>query len=210
MNSQSVNGWIWQVTLIAAALAHSDNSFGADPSLEKPRDSFPRVDELFAKFNRPDVPGCAVGIIQNGELVYSRGFGSTNLQYKTPITTHSLFETASFSKAITSICIAILMDEGKIRPDDDLRKFVPEMHTFDPPFASAISTSSSRTSAIHLTVEPSHSSVMTRTKSRRFLPRIIGSTESGLRNGDTRGTLLAPSRPPAGPMGPMDGANGTF
>ena len=39
----------------------------------------------------------------------------------------------SFSKSLTCVCLAMLMDEGKISPDDDLRKFIPEMHPFDPP-----------------------------------------------------------------------------
>ena len=37
------------------------------------------------------------------------------------------------SQSLTCICLAMLMDEGKISPEDDLRKFVPEMHPFDPP-----------------------------------------------------------------------------
>src|SRR5262249_1180699 len=45
----------------------------------------------------------------------------------------TVFDVASFSKSLTCVCLALLMDEGKISPDDDLRKFVPEMQPFEPP-----------------------------------------------------------------------------
>src|SRR5262245_34824739 len=92
-----------------------------------------KVDGLFEKVNRRDVAGCSVGVVHHGKLVYSKGFGSANLEYQVPNTPQTVFETASFSKTFTSLCLAFLMDEGKVSPDDDLRKFVPEMHAFDPP-----------------------------------------------------------------------------
>jgi CubicO group peptidase (beta-lactamase class C family) len=92
-----------------------------------------KVDEMFARWDRKDGPGCAVGIIQNGQLVYSKGFGSANLDDQVPNTPQTVFEVASFSKSITCVCLALLMDQGKVSPEDDIRKFVPEMHPFDSP-----------------------------------------------------------------------------
>jgi CubicO group peptidase (beta-lactamase class C family) len=92
-----------------------------------------KVDEMFAPWDRPDVPGCAVGIVRDGELVYCGGFGTAHLAYEAPNTPQTAFDLASFSKSFTSVCLALLMDEGKIDPDDELRKFIPEMHAFDPP-----------------------------------------------------------------------------
>ena len=97
------------------------------------RMGLPEVDKLFAKWNRPDTPGCAVGIVQNGKPIYRKGFGSANLDGQVPNTPQTVFETASFAKSLGCACLALLMDEGKIAPEDDLRKFVPEMHAFDPP-----------------------------------------------------------------------------
>ena len=75
-----------------------------------------RVDGLFAKWNGTDSPGCAVGVVQRGELVYRKGFGTSNLEYRVPNTPRTVFETASFSKSVTCACVALLMDEGKIAP----------------------------------------------------------------------------------------------
>lgn len=101
--------------------------------MAKPDELAARVDELFSKWNDPDVPGCAVGIVRQGKLIYSKGFGSANLDYDVPNSPQTIFEIASASKSFTCACLALLMDQGKIRPEDDLRKFVPEMHPFDPP-----------------------------------------------------------------------------
>src|SRR5215471_9619185 len=92
-----------------------------------------QVDQLFAKCNNPGSPGCVVGIVRNGKLIYSKGFGSANLDYEVPNTPQTIFEIASASKSFTGACLALLMDQGKIDPDDDLRKFIPGMHKFDPP-----------------------------------------------------------------------------
>jgi CubicO group peptidase (beta-lactamase class C family) len=92
-----------------------------------------QVDQLFAKCNNPGSPGCAVGIIRDGKLIYAKGFGSANLDYEVANTPKTIFDIASASKAFTSACLALLMDQGKIDPDDDLRKFIPEMHKFEPP-----------------------------------------------------------------------------
>jgi CubicO group peptidase (beta-lactamase class C family) len=92
-----------------------------------------RADELFASWNRHDSPGCAVGIVQGGKLIYSKGFGSANLEYGVPNTPQTVIDVMSFTKSLTCACLAMLMDEGKLAPDDELRKYVPEMHPFDPP-----------------------------------------------------------------------------
>ena len=106
---------------------------GDEPAAGLPADLTDRVDGLFAKWNRLDSPGCAVGIVHRGQLIYSKGFGSANLEYRVPNTPQTVFEVASFSKSLTCACLALLMDEGKLSPDDDLRRFVPEVHAFDPP-----------------------------------------------------------------------------
>jgi CubicO group peptidase (beta-lactamase class C family) len=106
---------------------------GDEPPADLPADFTTRVDGLFAGWNRRDSPGCAVGIVHRGQVIYSKGFGSANLEYQVPNTPQTVFDVGAVSPAMICVCVAMLMDEGKISPDDDLRKFVPEMHAFDPP-----------------------------------------------------------------------------
>jgi CubicO group peptidase (beta-lactamase class C family) len=121
------------ITLLIAPVASCGPVFGDEPPANLPADFTARVDGLFAKWNRRDTPGCAVGIVHRGQVIYSKGFGSADLEYQVPNTPRTVFEVMSVSKSLTCACLAMLMDEGKISPEDDLRKFIPEMHPFDPP-----------------------------------------------------------------------------
>jgi CubicO group peptidase (beta-lactamase class C family) len=86
-----------------------------------------KVDKLFASWDKPDTPGCALGIIQDGRLIYARGYGMANLEYNIPITPKSIFRIGSTSKQFTAMCMALLEEEGKLSLDDSLRKFLPQM-----------------------------------------------------------------------------------
>lgn len=86
-----------------------------------------RIDALFAFYDRSDGPGCALGIIRDGQLIYARGYGLANLDYDVPITADSKFYIASTSKQFTAACIALLVQQGTIRLDDDIRTYIPEI-----------------------------------------------------------------------------------
>ena len=86
-----------------------------------------RVDGVFARFARPDSPGCALGIFQNGAITYSKGYGSANLEYGVPITPATPFISGSVAKQFTAAAIALLVDQRRISLDDDVRKYIPEL-----------------------------------------------------------------------------------
>jgi len=92
-----------------------------------------RVDELFKQWERKDSPGAAVGIFKDGRIIYARGYGMANLEYNIPITPQSVFRVGSVSKQFTAMCTALLIEQGKISLDDDIRKYLPELHEYDPP-----------------------------------------------------------------------------
>lgn len=86
-----------------------------------------RIDALFARWNRPDSPGAALGVIRDGQLVYARGYGLASLEHRVPITPQSVFYICSTSKQFTAACIALAAQQGKLSLDDDVRKYVPEL-----------------------------------------------------------------------------------
>lgn len=86
-----------------------------------------RTDELFSAWDHPDTPGCALGIVQGGDLVYYRGYGQANLDYGLPITSQTIFDIASTSKQFTAACIALLTEEGKLTLEQDVRHILPEL-----------------------------------------------------------------------------------
>ena len=91
------------------------------------------VDRLFEQFTRPGSPGCALGIMQGGELVYRKGYGLANLEYDIPITPATCFPVASMAKQFTAMAIALLVDRGQCSLDDDIRTHLPDVPVFGKP-----------------------------------------------------------------------------
>jgi CubicO group peptidase (beta-lactamase class C family) len=92
-----------------------------------------RVDALFAKWNKADSPGCALAVIKEGRIIYERGYGMANLEYDTPITPSSVFYAGSVSKQFAAMSIALLARQGKLKLDDNIHKYLPELPDYNPP-----------------------------------------------------------------------------
>jgi CubicO group peptidase (beta-lactamase class C family) len=92
-----------------------------------------QVDKLFTQWDKPDSPGCALAIIQNGEIVYQRGYGMANLEYDIPISPNSVFDIASNSKQFTAMCIVLLARQNLLTLDDELQKHIPEIPQYSHP-----------------------------------------------------------------------------
>jgi CubicO group peptidase (beta-lactamase class C family) len=90
-----------------------------------------KVDAFLSQWDKNDMPGCSVGAIKDGKLVYKRAFGMANLDYDIPNTTLTLFNLASVSKPFTAMSIALLAQQGKLSLDDDIRKYVPEIPKYN-------------------------------------------------------------------------------
>ncbi|MCL6273291.1 serine hydrolase [Muricauda sp. 2012CJ35-5] len=88
------------------------------------------VDELFTVWDTNNAPGAAVAIVKDGEILYKKGYGISNLEYNIPITPTSIFHIASVSKQFTVFSILLLEKQGKLSLDDDIRKYIPEVPDF--------------------------------------------------------------------------------
>src|SRR5258708_11516084 len=75
-------------------------------------------------------PGASVAVQKDGKLIYSKGFGYADLEYDIKNTPATIFHIASVSKQFTAFSIAMLVDQGKLSLDDDIRKYLPELHDF--------------------------------------------------------------------------------
>jgi CubicO group peptidase (beta-lactamase class C family) len=95
-----------------------------------PADLPAKIDRVFARFDRKDSPGCAVGLAKDGTTLYTRGYGSANLEYGAPLTDSTVLESGSVAKQFTSAAIVLLSQDGKLSLDDDIRKYLPEVPTF--------------------------------------------------------------------------------
>src|SRR5688572_30314310 len=85
-----------------------------------------RVDPLFATWNRPDSPGCGVGVSRHGVVIYERGFGMASLERRVPITSSTVFPLASITKAFTAMSVLLAAERGLLSLDDEVSKYIPE------------------------------------------------------------------------------------
>ena len=93
----------------------------------------PKVDKIFAEWDKPNSPGCALGVLQSGRFIYERGYGMANLDYDIPNSPKLVYYVGSDSKQFTAASIALLVLDGKVALDDDIRKYIPEMPDYGTP-----------------------------------------------------------------------------
>ncbi|MEL7123273.1 MAG: serine hydrolase domain-containing protein [Bacteroidota bacterium] len=88
-----------------------------------------KIDEVALMDVPTDAPGVAVGIVENGKIIYTRYGGYANLETEVKIGPDVRFNIASNGKQFTALAILKLIDQGKIQLSDDIRKFFPDMYT---------------------------------------------------------------------------------
>ena len=91
------------------------------------------VDKLFAQWDKTTSPGCALAVINDGQIIYKRGYGMAKLEDSIVMTPSKIFDIGSVSKQFTATCIVILAEQGKVSIDDDMRKYLPEMPKYEKP-----------------------------------------------------------------------------
>lgn len=91
------------------------------------------VDSIFQRWNSTATPGCAVGVDQRGTTILARGYGMADLEQGTRNTGATIFEAGSVSKQFTVAAVLLLVREGKLSLDDDVRKYVPELPEYEAP-----------------------------------------------------------------------------
>jgi methyl acetate hydrolase len=75
---------------------------------------------------RGDVPGVVVTVVNKDGVLYHEAFGKGSTLRNTPMAKDTIFNIASMTKAVTSVAIMMLADEGKLKLDDDVAKYLPK------------------------------------------------------------------------------------
>lgn len=89
-----------------------------------------RADSVFQRFDHTDSPGCALGVYQDGKILYARGYGMASLEHGVAMSPRSVLDVGSISKQFTAMSILMLQREGKLSLDDPIRKYIPEMPAY--------------------------------------------------------------------------------
>lgn len=114
--------------VLAAAVILTPVAFAAPPTDAE------RLDRLSGGIEsamaEQHIPGLAIAVVQDGEVVFIRGFGLADMEGERPVTPDTLFAIGSTTKAFTATIIGSLVDEGKMSWDDQVTKYLPD---FAPP-----------------------------------------------------------------------------
>ena len=85
-----------------------------------------KINSIFKEYDNSVTPGVSIGLVQNGKLIYSKGYGMADLEHNIPIDSSSVFSLASVSKQFTVFAVLLLEQQGELSLDDDIRKHLPE------------------------------------------------------------------------------------
>jgi len=126
LHCSAPQGYALAAVLLIALALHWQPTAAQNPSSRQ-------IDALFIDYDRPGSPGCALGVAQDGEFVYKKGYGHANLDWDIPITPETVFYVGSVSKQFTAATIVLLAGRGKLSLDDDIREYLPELPEYEPP-----------------------------------------------------------------------------
>ena len=102
--------------------------FTKSERLAKMQEIFPAIDTLYKEFaEKHHCPGYSYGVVVDGQLVYSGSGGYLDIDKQIPATTQSMFRIASMTKSFVAMAILKLRDAGKLKLDDPVDHYIPEM-----------------------------------------------------------------------------------
>jgi len=78
-------------------------------------------------------PGCAAAVSIEGDTVFETAFGLAEIEHNVPNTPHTIFESGSVAKQFTAAALVMLQQEGKLRLEDPVQKYIPELPDYGAP-----------------------------------------------------------------------------
>src|SRR5713226_7943083 len=115
--------FITLLILVLRPLSHS----AAEPAPLQGLDAY-----VIQAMRDAEVPGLALAVVKDDAIVFAKGYGVRKLGDPAPVDDHTLFAIASTTKAFTAAALGMLVDEGKLRWDDPVTKFLPTFRLYDP------------------------------------------------------------------------------
>lgn len=120
---------LWLACLAVPAAAAPDPGTGTG----RPGTDTRALDRLFDQaMVRYQLPGLAVGVIEDGQVAWVRTAGELEAGGGAPVTPDTLFKIASNTKAMTTAVLARLVDAGKLAWDDPVTRYLPDFRMYDP------------------------------------------------------------------------------
>jgi CubicO group peptidase (beta-lactamase class C family) len=159
--------------LLALGVLASPSAFGGDPpSIAATKQSLDGLDTVIEKATKDfKVPGLAIAIVKDGEVIYAHGFGQRDMEKKLPVTAQTLFAIGSCTKAFTTFVMGTLVEEGKLGWDTPVRSYLPGFRMSDPIATESITP---RDLVTHRSGLPRHDMAWYNSKltGKDFIPRL--------------------------------------
>ena len=97
-----------------------------------------RLDSLFVPWTGTNGPGCAVGVSRGGQVLVERAYGMADLESGVPMSPSTIIHSASVAKSVTAFAVMLLVHEGKLSLDDDVRRHLPDLPDYRARYGSPI------------------------------------------------------------------------
>ena len=107
--------------IIAAAITFATQAASAQTFSEARVDSIVR-----AEMERQNIPGLAGAVIRKNQPLLVKGYGVANVEHRVPVTPETIFQSGSVGKQFTSALIMLLVQDGKLKLDDSIRRHLPD------------------------------------------------------------------------------------
>lgn len=88
-----------------------------------------KMDQLIASKFKPETPGAVFLAVKKGKVVYRKAFGMANLEMGVQMQPEFVFEIGSMTKQFTAVAVLMLAEQGKLKLDDEITKFIPDYPT---------------------------------------------------------------------------------
>ncbi|NVK53525.1 MAG: serine hydrolase [Flavobacteriaceae bacterium] len=88
-----------------------------------------KIDKLLTEKFKTNETGVAALVAKNGKVIYRKAFGKANLELDVNMTPENIFEVGSITKQFTAVSILMLLEQGKLKLDDEITKFIPDYPT---------------------------------------------------------------------------------
>jgi N-acyl-D-amino-acid deacylase len=112
-------------TFPGRALRHMRSDYGEDaPPRQEALDSVERY--IAAEMARQKIPGISVAILRGDSILLARGYGLANVELRVPATDSTIYQSGSMGKQFTATAVVMLAEQGKVRLDDAITKWLPE------------------------------------------------------------------------------------
>jgi CubicO group peptidase (beta-lactamase class C family) len=112
--------------VVAALLVGISAAYAQDKPHDKSQDKTAEIDKIFSGL-KPDEPGCAVAVSQNGKPVAGRAYGMADMERNVPLTPDTIFDAGSVVKQFVAASVLLLVEDGRLSLTEDIRKYIPEL-----------------------------------------------------------------------------------